>query len=152
MEKWLLALYYFSNFLLFERDFCMTALRTLQQHGLDSQNSVGRPVSQAGLLQTLHFGSRAQEHNPSTVPEPGPLLSGLLSLYMTLAFENFLFSLRCCCFIWALSFGKRGACISLQGFLMWMRAHMRLRRLSTAHSSSKCVRNCAKRGKFAATL
>lgn len=94
---WLL--YYFSNFLLFERDFCMTALRTLQQHGLDSQNSVGRPVSQAGLLQTLHFGSRAQEHNPSTVPEPGPLLSGLLSLYMTLAFENFLFSLRCCCFI-----------------------------------------------------
>lgn len=73
---WLL--YYFNNYLLFQRDFCMTALRTLQQHGFDSQNSVGRPVSQAGLLQTLHFGSRAQEHNSSTVPEPrpcGPLCS-----------------------------------------------------------------------------
>lgn len=87
----------------------MTALRTLQQHGFDSQNGVGRPVLQAELLQTLHFGSRAQEHNSSSVPEPRPLLSTLLSLYMTLALKNFLLGLRCYCFIWtSLLWEKRG--------------------------------------------
>lgn len=86
------------------------------------------------------FGSRAWEHNPSTVPKPRHLLCGLLCLYVTLAFENFLFSLRHCWFIWASSFGKRGTCLSLQRCLMWERAQMSCRRLSMAHGSCKRAR------------
>lgn len=97
-------------------------------------------VSQAevqlnGLLQTLQFfGERAQEHNPSAIPEPGHLLSSLLCPYLTLASEKFHFSSRHYYFIWASSFRKRGACISLQRFLMQMRAQRSCKRLSTAHS------------------
>lgn len=89
-----------------------------------------------GLLQAPQLcGGRAQEHNPSTVPEPRHLLSHLLCPYVTLASEKLHFSSTCCCFIWASSFGKRGACISLQRFLMPTKAQMSCRRLSTAHGS-----------------
>lgn len=74
---------------------------------------------------------------PKCSPEPRHLLPSLFCLYLTLASEKFQFSSRHCCFIWAPSFGERGACIYLQRFLMWIRAQMSCRRLSTAHSS--CV-------------
>lgn len=62
------------------------------------------------------------------------------ALCVTLASENFHFSLRHCWFIWASSFGKRGAYLSLQRCLVRVRTQRSCRRLSMAHSSCKCAR------------
>lgn len=101
-------------------------------------------VQLKGQLQTRRvFGSKAQQHNPSTVPEPGHLPPSSLCPYVTLASQKFHSSLRCCCFIWASSFGKQGACISLQRCLTGMRAQTSCRRLSTVHGT--CVLQTVRR-------